>query len=106
MFDSMRPYLWSAPETIGYGQAFEVGWLGRPIAEAVLVGLGSMTHAFDANQRTVQITIGYQYNGPNNENVAWLAAQHDSATLPPGHYMLFLIDQSYVAGVAKIVKIQ
>ncbi len=106
MFDSLRPFLWSTPETVGYGQAFQIGWVGRPITDAVFVGLGSMTHAFDANQRNVQVTVAYQQAGANNENVGWLIAPNDPALLPPGHYMLFLLDQNGSAGWAKIVKVQ
>ena len=47
------------------------------------MSLGSMTHSFDSNQRSVQLAL----------------------TPPPGYYMLFLLDASRTPSVAAIVRV-
>jgi hypothetical protein len=95
-----RPAISAAPTTIGYGASFTVEVSGGPVSEVVLMGLGSMTHAFDMNQRYVQLaTPGQagdtvQVTGPANVQTA-----------PPGYYMLFVLNQDRVPSVARFVRV-
>ena len=68
------------------------------IAKVSLIRLGSVTHAFDMNQRyqTLNFTsdaTGLTVTVPSSRNLT-----------PPGHYMLFILNGAGVPSVAKIVQ--
>ena len=98
LFKGARPTIASAPATVSYGQQFTVGTPdGENIAKVTLVRLGSVTHAFDANQRFnslafSQVSGGLTATAPANGNLA-----------PPGHYMLFIVTADGVPSVAKVI---
>ncbi len=73
---------------------------GGPITEAVLIGLGSMTHAFDANQRHVQLALTGTPTGTT------VIGPPDRQTAPPGHYMLFVLNQAHTPSIARIVRLE
>jgi hypothetical protein len=90
----------SAPATVGYAANFFVGTVAANISAVTLLRLGSVTHAFNANQRFLKLTFqpiagGLTVQAPGTSNLA-----------PPGHYMLFILDANGVPSVASIVKIQ
>jgi hypothetical protein len=95
-----RPVITAAPATIGYGSSFSVEFSGGPVGEVVLMGLGSMTHAFDTNQRYVQLATPSQ-----SANAVQVSGPPDVQTAPPGHYMLFVLDANRVPSVARIVRL-
>lgn len=65
------------------------------------MGLRSMTHSFDANQRHVQLKI-ISDTGSDlvNEGPA------TSSWTPAGYYMLFLLTADRVPSVAKILQVK
>jgi len=72
-------------------------WTGRCDE---LLRLGSVTHAFNTNQRFLKLTFqagggGVTVQSPSTANLA-----------PPGHYMLFILNANGVPSVASVVKIQ
>jgi hypothetical protein len=95
-----RPAITGAPQTIGYNSSFTVQVSGGPVSEVVLISLGSMTHAFDMNQRYVQPAAtpqgatGAQVTGPANIQTA-----------TPGHYMLFVLNQIRIPSIARFVRV-
>ena len=95
-----RPVISAAPLTIGYNSSFTVEVSGGPVSEVVLMSLGSMTHAFDMNQRYVQLaatpqgTTGAQVTGPANIQTA-----------PPGYYMLFVLNGNRIPSIARFVRV-
>ena len=99
-----RPAITAAPTTIGYGASasFDVAYAGGPVTEAVLIGLRSMTHAFDANQRHVELAL----SGTPTATGATVIGPPDRQTAPPGHYMLFVLNQSHVPSIARIVRLE
>jgi len=97
-----RPVITAAPSTVGYGASFDVSAAGGPISEVVLIGLGSMTHAFDANQRHVQPALA----GPPTATGATVIGPPNRQTAPPGYYMLFVLNQANIPSVARIVLLQ
>lgn len=105
-FDSLRPHVWWTPETIRRDESFLAIWGGREAASALLIGLGSMTHAFDANQRSVPLVLEAQQEYNPNERGAWLRLAADTRTAPAGYYMLFLLDAGRKTGTAKIVRLE
>jgi len=101
LFKGSRPAITFAPAQIGYGQtvAIQTSDASR-IAKVSLIKLGSVTHAFNMDQRYVPLsfTVGsgtLNVQTPPNGNLA-----------PPGHYMLFIVDTNGVPSVGSIVNIQ
>ncbi len=96
-----RPNVTGVPAQIAYAAAFDVATTApEAINEAVLMRPGATTHAFDMEQRLVELEIqavlggGLRLVGPPDANIA-----------PPGYYMLFLIDSAGVPSVASFVRL-
>ena len=101
LFKGPRPVITSAPNTIQYGQTFDVGTANpEQIKRVSLVRLSSVTHSFDQNQR-----INFLEPTPK-ANAITVTAPPNANVCPPGHYMLFLLNQSLVPSVAQIIKIE
>jgi hypothetical protein len=100
LFAGTRPTISSAPGAIGYGSSFAVSTAGASTIDKVsLIAIGSVTHAFDMNQRFMWLTFtksssALTVQAPGNRNLA-----------PPGYYMLFILNSSGVPSKAKIVKL-
>src|SRR6185503_17890620 len=95
-----RPTISNAPAAVGYNAAFQVTTPNAAdIASVALVRAGSSTHAFNFEQRLVDLTFtaaggALTVTAPPNGNVA-----------PPGYYMLFLINQAGVPSQAAWVRL-
>jgi hypothetical protein len=99
-----RPAISTAPASVTYGQTFSVGVSGGQlaashIAKVTLVRLSSVTHSFNMNQRFNNLSF---YRFGSNLNVTMPT---NANACPPGHYMLFIINDSGVPSVAQIVKV-
>jgi hypothetical protein len=87
--------------TVGYGGLISVTTPdATTITKVTLIRLGSVTHAFNMNQRInflsfQQITGGLSVNAPSDRNLA-----------PPGDYMLFILNGQGVPSVAKILNLR
>lgn len=89
--DVNRPEITSAPPSLSYGQSFEIEFDSHnndQIQNVALIRMGSVTHAFDFDQRYV--SLGFTENNgrltattPPNGNIA-----------PPGYYMLWIVDEN------------
>jgi galactose oxidase-like protein len=85
-YGNNRPTIVSAPETVGYGDSFNItmsttGQMHR----VVLVRCGSFTHAFDSDQRYISLNFTRQgatitATAPASANIA-----------PPGYYLLYVL---------------
>ena len=101
LFKGARPSVTSVPGSATYGSNFSVSTPDAgSIASVALMRPGATTHAFDEDQRFLNLTFqqgsgGITVQAPANANLA-----------PPGYYMLFLINQSGVPSVASFIKIQ
>jgi hypothetical protein len=101
LFKGTRPAITSAPVQIGYGGIMTVQTPDASrIASVVLIKLGSVTHAFNMDQRYVPLSFtagasSLSVQTPANGNLA-----------PPGHYMLFIVDTNGVPSVAVTLNIQ
>ncbi|MGH7508785.1 MAG: galactose oxidase-like domain-containing protein [Gemmatimonadales bacterium] len=101
LFQGRRPRMSSAPSAVGYGQTFLVGTAdAASIARVTWIRLGSVTHAFDSNQRFNELTFvraseGLNVTAPGSRNLA-----------PPGHYMLFILNGKGVPSTARVVRIR
>ena len=100
LFKGSQPEITSAPDSVQYGDTFEIG-TAQPeeIATISLIRLSSVTHSFNGSQRInflpPQVEGGsLRATAPPNANVC-----------PPGYYMLFILNSQGVPSVAKIVQI-
>lgn len=100
LFAGPRPLIGSAPQSLGYGGAFEVG-SDRPsdIARVVLIRASSVTHGVSFDQRyvTLPFTAG--------SGTLSVSEPPSSSEAPPGWYMLFLVDDTGVPSVATWVQV-
>jgi PKD repeat protein len=100
LFRGPRPSIVSAPTRLGYGTRFT---LTTPeagsIARVSLIRLGSVTHAFDMNQRFQWLSFTKQGDGLDID----LPASRNRT--PPGHYLLFILSSDGVPSIGKIVQV-
>lgn len=100
LFAGARPTITGAPTTAKYGTTIRVNSPdAAAITEVSLIRLGSVTHAFDNNQRFQRLDFTQDANGLS------VAIPVDRNMTPPGHYMLFILDGSGVPSVAKVIQI-
>ena len=87
LFQGERPTIEDAPETIRYGEVFEVQ-CGDPsgVQEATLIRPTATTHCVNTEQRYVGLSL--EASGLTKLR---LRAPANPYIAPPGHYMLFLL---------------
>jgi galactose oxidase-like protein/Big-like domain-containing protein/glyoxal oxidase-like protein/fibronectin type III domain protein len=99
LFKGPRPTVSSAPATLEYGSTAFVGTPdASSIARVSLIRTGSVTHAFDENARATQLSFTQTAGGinvtiPSNRN-----------DIPPGYYMLFIVNGEGVPSIAPFVR--
>jgi fibronectin type 3 domain-containing protein len=99
LFKGPRPTIGSAPTTAKYGATEFVGTPdAASIARVSLIRTGSVTHGFDQNSRATSLSFsqtagGINVNMPSNPN-----------DVPPGYYMLFIVNGQGVPSVASFVR--
>ena len=100
LFRGARPTITDAPAAVGYGKSFSV-WTPEAdaIAKVSLIRLGSTTHAFDMNQRFQRLSFTRQ------TGVLTISMPSSRNRTPPGHYMLFLLNDKDVPSVGRIIKV-
>jgi hypothetical protein len=104
LFKGARPVISTAPTTVGYGQQFFVQTPNTDIQKVRWIRLPSVTHAFNENQWTNDLEFTITQGG-----LTVTAPAATTPTLvhcPPGHYMLFLINNAGVPSPGVIVRIQ
>lgn len=100
LFRGPRPQITGAPASVQHNQTFFVGTPDTNVSRATLVRLPSMTHSFDQNQRFNELSIASRVGGG-----LYLTAPADGNACPPGHYMLFLLNDQGVPSVAVIIRV-
>jgi hypothetical protein len=101
LFKGARPAISSSPGSARYAQSFFLGTSqASSIAAVTLVRLGSVTHAFDSNQRFNRLSFvptagGLTVTTPANANLA-----------PPGHYLLFIVNSNGVPSSGKSFRLK
>jgi galactose oxidase len=100
LFLGARPTISSAPSAVNYGDSFLIGTPDpAAISRVTWIRLGSVTHAFDMNQRFVELLF------QRVSGALKVAAPTDPNLAPPGHYLLFILNAKGVPAVARIVRI-
>jgi Domain of unknown function (DUF1929) len=96
-----RPVLGPAPGAVAYGQYFHISVDdAQDITRACLIRLGSVTHAFNTEQRCLPI----EFTVAAPDELELRAPPHLSVA-PPGHYMLFVMNRAGVPAVAPILQL-
>ena len=95
-----RPVIESAPDTLAPGLDFSMQVSGAgPVSRVTLLQTGAPTHSINVQQRFVDLPF------TTDSNMLFVE-MHDRATdVPPGYYLLFVINDSGVPSVGKIVRI-
>jgi hypothetical protein len=107
LITTKRPQITSQPFTapLAYSAPFQVSYTSSaPIASAVLVRLGSVTHAFNMEQRVIGL-CGATAPCSALSNTLSLTTPPNGNIAPPGYYMLFLIDAAGVPSVATFIQL-
>ena len=99
LFKGAQPVITQVPAALTYGQSFSVATDRDGMISAVLVAPSATTHGNDMHQRTIKLKVTPLTNG--------LSAQipSSSALVPPGNYMLFVLDTVGIPSVARFVRI-
>jgi hypothetical protein len=86
--NAARPTITSAPQVVTYGQSFDLDTpQAASIQRVALMRCGSVTHAFDADQRYVALDFTVAAAGQLS-----VTAPPNSGVAPPGYYMLWVVD--------------
>jgi hypothetical protein len=102
LFKGVRPVISSLSKTtVGYGEIFSVNTAyAQQITQVRWIRLGSVTHAFDADQRANTLTF------TKASGVVKVTAPSSARKAPPGYYLLFLLNRNGVPSAGKIVRVQ
>ena len=100
LFKGTRPTITSAPTDVPYNSTFVVqAPNATQIASVELIRLGAVTHAFNNEQRFLNLTF-QQLSGSLN-----IQAPANANLAPPGYYMLFIVNDSGVPSVAATMRV-
>jgi hypothetical protein len=99
LFKGAQPVITQAPAALTYGQSFSVSTDRGGMVSAMLVAPSATTHGNDMHQRAIKLKVTPLTNGLSAQVPA------SSALVPPGHYMLFVMDSAGIPSVAKFVRI-
>lgn len=106
LFDStgapaVRPSITSAPVKVGYSATFTVQTPDAAnISSVVIARPGSDTHAFDFDQRLINLTFT-----PAVAGSLTVTSPPNSKVAPPGYYMLFVLNNAGTPSVAKFIQV-
>ncbi len=95
-----RPAINNAPQTIQYGQQFQISSSTANILWVSLIKPMATTHGLDAEQRLVNLTIN-SVSG----NTLTVTVTSNRNLAPPGWYMLFITNQNKVPSVARWIRL-
>ncbi len=100
LFKGPRPTIASAPNQVNYGQKFKVVTPDASDIKTVRwIRLGSVTHSFNQSQRINALSF------VKRSGEIEVTATNNAGATPPGHYMLFILNNNDVPSVAKIIKV-
>jgi hypothetical protein len=102
LFKGVRPAVTGLSKTtVAYGETFTVSTaFAAQITGVRWIRLGSVTHAFDANQRANTLTFS------RGSGLVRVTAPANARRAPPGHYLLFLLNRNGVPSVGRVVRVR
>jgi hypothetical protein len=96
-----RPVINTAPATLVVGRQFDLTYTGGvPAARVVLVKTGAETHGINFEQRFIELAFAAGNGTPKPLTVSMPSRASD---VPPGYYLLFVLNADGVPSRAKIV---
>lgn len=101
LFKGTRPQIVSAPTAATVGQTFNIKASTTKVVSVVLIAPGAVTHGNDMHQRFIKLQAKY---AGNSNNIA-LTIPTNHSLVPPGYYMLFIVDSSGIPSVGKFIRI-
>jgi hypothetical protein len=99
LFQGPQPVITTAPASASLGSTFDVLTDRDGLAGAMLVAPGATTHGNDMHQRVIRLKSQPRTGGLT------VTIPASSSLVPPGYYMLFVLDNLGVPSVAKFVRI-
>jgi len=100
LFKGARPTMSAVPSTIGYGQHFSVQTPNAAsITKVTLIRIGSVTHAFNQNQRLSVLSF------TPGSGLLDIVAPATADVAPPGHYLLFSVNGNGAPSVGNVVRL-
>jgi galactose oxidase len=102
LFKGARPTITNVSKSsVTYGEKFTVNTpYAAQITAVRWIRLGSVTHAFDANQRANTLTF------TRGSGKLTVTAPSNGRRAPPGHYLLFILNRNRVPSVGAIVQVR
>jgi hypothetical protein len=100
LFNGSRPQIVATPNTLSLGQSFTVTPDSPNISSVALVAPSAVTHGNDMHQRYIRLAS--QVDDSGNLQVTLPSS---SAVIPPGYYMLFIVDNNGTPSVATFVHV-
>jgi len=102
LFMGVRPTITSLSKTtVGYGETFTASTpFAAQITQVRWIRLGSVTHAFDANQRANTLSFS------RGSGLVRVTAPANARRAPPGHYLLFLLNRNGVPSAGRVVRVR
>jgi Domain of unknown function (DUF1929) len=98
-----RPNILEVPSVLEYSQAFRlVSREAKRVSRVTWIRLPATTHAVDSSQRFFEIPVQRSSSAPD---VLRLVAPGDANLMPPGHYLLTIIDGNGVPSISRIVQL-
>jgi YVTN family beta-propeller protein len=98
--EAARPVIDTAPTVVDTGRTVRVAVTsGRPISRVTFVKTGSATHGWNMEQRFVDLP----FSGISGTLAVQIPAR--ASDVPPGIWMLFVLDDAGVPSVAKMVRV-
>lgn len=101
LFKGERPQINKVPEKLNYGDYFDIETsYADKIKSVVLIRPSVTTHCVNVEQRYV----GLEFNRNNtNSNILTATLPSNKNLIPPGYYMLFIVDENDIPSIAKFV---
>ena len=99
LFKGPQPVITAAPETLRLGNVFTISTDRDGMSGAVLVAPSATTHANDMHQRVIKLKTEARTNGLS------ATVPTSAGMVPPGYYMLFVLDSKGIPSTAKFVRI-
>ncbi len=100
LFRGARPTITTVPSETHYRAQFRITTGdAAAVTHVSLIRLGAPTHSFDQNQRFQWLTFTADATGLT------VNAPMDSNRAPPGHYLVFILNDANVPSVGKIIRI-
>jgi hypothetical protein len=100
LFQGPRPTITTVAAQWKYGQSVTLTTPDAAnIAKVSLLRLNSTTHAFDMNQRYIQLSFTKQ------SGAITMTIPTSRTRVPSGYYMVFILDGAGVPSVARIIRI-